>query len=98
MKKNKHIGSSFDEFLMEEGILEEVEAAAIKAVIAYQLKQEMKKKNITNNEMAKQLKTSRSALLRLLDPKNPSVTLLTLSRAAQAVGRQLTITLSKRSK
>ncbi len=70
MTKNKHIGSDFDTFLENEGILEEAQIAAIKQVIAYHLKQEMIENNITQKEMALRLKTSRTALKRLLDPHN----------------------------
>lgn len=80
MKKNKHTGSDFDDFLKEEGILEEVEAAAIKRVIAYELKLEMEKHNIKLTEMAKRLGTSRTAIRRLLDPKNPSLFFLTICK------------------
>ena len=80
MKKNKHIGSSFESFLEEEGILEEVNAAVIKSVIAQNLKSHMEKHGISQTEMAKLLGTSRSALQRLLDPENYSVTLLTVNK------------------
>jgi antitoxin HicB len=89
MKKNKHIGSSFESFLEEEGILEEVNVAAIKAVIARHLKEYMKKNHITQTDMAKKLQTSRSGLQRLLDPENYSVTLLTLNRAASILGKKV---------
>ncbi len=98
MKKNKYIGSSFEDFLEEEGILEEVNAAAIKRVIAHHLKEYMKKKKFTQEEMAQELHTSRSSLKRLLDPKNCSVTLLTLNRAASVIGKKLDISLSAASK
>lgn len=93
MKKNKHLGSSFESFLEEEGILEEVNAAAIKSVIARNLKEYMGKEQITQTDMAKQLGTSRSGLQRLLDPKNTSVTLLTLNRAATLLGKKIEISL-----
>lgn len=89
--KNKHIGSDFDDFLREEGILEEVEAAAIKKVIACELQLEMEKHMISITEMAEKLGTSRTAVRRLLDPKNTSVTLLTLHRLATALGKKLEI-------
>ncbi len=88
---NKSIGSSFDDFLEEEGILAETEAVAIKRVIAYQLAQLMDKPHISKTAMARQMKTSRSALDRLLDPKNTSITLQTLERAAHAIGKRLRI-------
>lgn len=98
MKKNKHIGSSFDSFLEEAGILEEVNAAAVKKVIAHHLKEYMKKKHLTQDEMAKQLGTSRSGLKRLLDPKNYSVTLLSLNRAAAVIGKKIDMSLSSIAK
>lgn len=91
--KNKHIGSNLDDFLEEDGILAEVEAAAIKRVLAYKIEQMMKKKHITKTSLAKKMHTSRSALDRLLDPDNVSVTLQTLERAALAVGKRLKINL-----
>jgi DNA-binding Xre family transcriptional regulator len=83
------IGSSFDEFLKEDGIHAEVTARAIKRVIARQLDALMAEEGITKAELAKRMKTSRTQLDRLLDPENESVTLGTLTRAAEAVGRQL---------
>ncbi|MBK7453529.1 MAG: XRE family transcriptional regulator [Anaerolineales bacterium] len=90
----KHIGSNFDDFLKEEKIYEQVQAAAIKQVIAYQIAEEMKKKNLTKTEMASRMKTSRAALDRLLDPENASITLITLERAASALGKKLTVQLA----
>ena len=89
MKKKGRIGSSFDAFLKQEGIYEEVTARAIKRVIAGQLDALMEDQGLTKSELAKRMKTSRAQLDRLLDPENESVTLGTLTRAAQAVGRQL---------
>jgi antitoxin HicB len=83
------IGSSFDDFLKEDGIHAEVTARAIKRVIARQLDALMADEGITKAELAKRMKTSRTQLDRLLDPENESVTLGTLTRAAEAVGRQL---------
>ncbi len=88
---NKHIGSNFDDFLEEEGLLAETEAIAIKRVIAYQVTELMKSQNMSKVAMAKRMKTSRSALDRLLDPKNTSITLQTLERAAHAIGKRLRI-------
>jgi predicted XRE-type DNA-binding protein len=88
---NKHIGSDFDDFLEEEGLLAESEAIAIKRVIAYQVTELMKSQNMSKVAMAKKMKTSRSALDRLLDPKNTSITLQTLERAAHAIGKRLRI-------
>lgn len=91
MKKNIHHGSSFESFLEEEGIFEEVHAAALKWVIARLIKEEMKKKHLTKLQLARKMKTSRSALDRLLDPKNTSVSLKTLVSAGHALGRELQI-------
>jgi DNA-binding Xre family transcriptional regulator len=88
---NKHIGSNFDDFLEEEGILAEVEANAIKRVLAFQLADLMQKENISKTAMAKRMKTSRSSIDRLLDPQNKSVTLQTLERAALVLGKRLEI-------
>jgi antitoxin HicB len=90
-KKMDFSGSTFDSFLDEEGIREEVEATAIKRVLAWQLENEMRKQQKTKRVMAKQLHTSRSQLDRLLDPQNVSVTLDTIARAARALGKRLII-------
>ena len=92
-KKNPHIGSSFESWLEEAGIREEVTASAIKAVIAYQLAEEMKAKSITKKRMAEMMSTSRAQLDRLLDPANNSATLESLQRAAKMVGRELRVEL-----
>jgi hypothetical protein len=89
MKENLHIGSSFSDFLKEEGIYEEVTAHAVKRVLAWQIEQAMKEQGITKVEMAKRMKTSRAQLDRLLDPENDKVQLDTVQRAAAAVGRKL---------
>ncbi len=91
---NKHIGSSFDDFLDEEGILAEVSAVAVKRVITFQLREKMKEQKLTKTELAKRMGTSRSSLERLLDPDNMSVTLLTLERAAKALGTRIRIELA----
>ena len=93
MKSNPHIGSSFDSFLEQEGILEDVTARALKRVIARQLDALMKDQGISKTSLAERMRTSRSALDRLLDPENNSVTLDTLVRAAHAVGRRLHVEL-----
>lgn len=90
----QHIGSSFDDFLDEEDLLAEVEAIAAKRVIAFQLQALMKKQKLSKTQLARRMKTSRSALERLLDPDNASVTLLTLERAARALGRHIRIELT----
>ena len=88
---NEHLGSNFDDFLQQEGLLAEVEATAIKRVIAFQITEFMKEHNLSKTTMAKQMKTSRSAIDRLLDPQNESVTLQTLERAALVLGKRLQI-------
>lgn len=88
-RKNPHVGSSFESWLGEENIREEVTAAAIKAVISRQLAEEMKKKKITKQQMAELMKTSRAQVDRLLDPDNGSATIESLQRAARIVGREL---------
>ncbi|MBI4766482.1 MAG: XRE family transcriptional regulator [Deltaproteobacteria bacterium] len=92
--KDKHLGDNFDDFLREEGLLEEVEANAIKRMVAFQISQEMKRRKLTKTEMTHRMKTSRAALERLLDPRNPSVTLSTLERAASALGKKLRVELA----
>jgi antitoxin HicB len=95
VKKNRKVtdysGSTFDSFLEQEGIREEVEAVAIKRVLAWQLEQAMKVQQKTKQAMAKQLRTSRSQLDRLLDPQNVSVTIATITRAARALGKRVII-------
>ena len=91
---DKHIGSNFDDFLEEEGILAKTEAVAVKRVIAFQVEQMMKEQNLSKTEMSRRMNTSRAVLDRLLDPANQAVTLLTLDRAARALGRRLQISLA----
>ncbi|MBA3721610.1 MAG: XRE family transcriptional regulator [Parachlamydiaceae bacterium] len=91
--KKKHIGSSFDEFLEEEEILEECKEEAAKRVLVWQLEQEMKKQNLTKEEVAKRMHTSRAAVNRVLDPRQPS-TLRSLTAAARAVGKRLKVSLA----
>jgi antitoxin HicB len=88
----KHIGSSVDDFLKEEGIFEEAQAQAVKEVVAWQLAEAMKKKSISKNRMAALLKTSRTQVDRLLNAKD-DITLSSLQRAAAIVGRRVTIEL-----
>ena len=90
---NSTIGSSFDDFLAEEGISEEVEASAIKKLIAYQLQEAIKKEHISKTTLARRLETSRAAVNRLLDPENESITLLTLKKAATVLGKKLRLEL-----
>ena len=88
-RENIHTGTSFDDFLEEEGIKNEIESAAIKRVLAWQFEQAMAKQQKTKQGMAKELKTSRSQLDRLLDPANTGVSLETLTRAANVLGKRL---------
>jgi len=91
--RNNFIGSSFDDFLAEEGIAEEVEAGAIKKIIAYQLQEAIEQERFTKTALAAQLETSRAAVNRLLDPENESITLLTLKKAANVLGKKLRLEL-----
>jgi len=93
MNKNKHRGTNFDEFLRDEGILEEVEVKAAKRAVVLQLEKLMKSQSLSKKAMAEQMRTSRAALDRLLDASNSSVTLSTLGKAARVVGRKLKIEL-----
>lgn len=92
-KTRGHIGSSFDAFLAEEGMLEECESRAIKEILAMQVDHALKTEGISKAEMARRMHTSRPALDRLLDAKNTSITLHTLQRAAAAVGKRLRLEL-----
>ncbi len=90
---NQHIGSSFEDFLKEEGIYEEVQAQAVKEILAWQIDQAIKTQGLTKAEMARRMQTSRAQLDRLLDPKNTSITLHTLQRAAAILGKRLRLDL-----
>ncbi len=87
--KRANKGSSFDDWLKEEGIYEEVTAAAVKRIVAVQIERAMEKRELTKAEVARRMHTSRAAVDRLLDPQNGSVTLNTLYKAAAAVGCQV---------
>jgi antitoxin HicB len=90
---NKHTGSSFDSWLEEEGIYDEVTSVAIKRVLARQISDAMREQSLSKSAMALRMATSRSSLDRLLDPQNDAVSLQTLTKAAQAVGRTLRLEL-----
>lgn len=92
--REKNIGSDFDEFLKEEGIFEDAQETAVKRVLAYQVEQAMRTSNLTKTAMAKRMRSSRCALDRLLDPRNESVTLQTMKKAAFVLGRTLKIELA----
>ncbi len=85
---NKHKGSTFESFLEEENLLEDVEAIAIKRVLTYELERVMQKNRLTKSEMAIRMHTSRSALDRLLDPMNTSITLHTLVKITHMIGKK----------
>jgi predicted XRE-type DNA-binding protein len=87
----KHVGSDFDDFLREEGLLEEAEAVAAKRVLAFQIAQAMEERDLSKAAMARRMGTSRSSLERLLDPDVPSVTLLTIEKAARVLGKRVRI-------
>ena len=91
-KRNPHMGSSLDDFLKEEGTFEELQVQAIKEVVAWQLDEAMKKKNVSKARLAKLLRTSRTQVTRLLDPES-DITLSSLQRAAALVGRQVRVEL-----
>lgn len=89
MTNNKCIGSNFDDFLEEEGLLQESETVAIKRVIAYALEQKMLEDNISINRLAKELETSRTAISRILDPQNTSITLNTIEKVVKYLGKRI---------
>ncbi|MDP2791281.1 MAG: helix-turn-helix transcriptional regulator [Rectinemataceae bacterium] len=91
--RNKHIGSSFEDFLEAEGIADEVTGNAVKKLLAYQLLEKLEKENMTKSELAARLSTSRSAVDRILDPNNESITLTTLQKVAEVLGKKLKIEL-----
>lgn len=93
MSDNPYVGSYFYDFLEENQILDETSLIAIKRVIVWQIEQEMEKRKLSKQAMAKQMKTSRSSLDRLLNPENPSVTLETIDRAARVLGKRVRIEL-----
>lgn len=93
-KANPHVGSDFEDFLREEGRLEEATALAVKRVLAWEFEQAMKKANVSQAEMARRMNTSRAVIRRLLDANDPSITLATISRAATALGKSVRLRLA----
>lgn len=91
--RNPHIGSSFDDFLAEEEILEECEVGALKEVLALQVEASMRTLGLNKVQMARRMRTSRAQLDRLLDPGNTSVTLHTMQRAAAVLGKRVRLDL-----
>jgi antitoxin HicB len=87
--KRKHIGSRFEDFLAEDGILEQCRASAIKFAIAHELEKAMRQQNISKAEVAKRLNTSRTGVERLLDPQNTSITLNTMAKVAHLLGKRI---------
>lgn len=94
MSKNPYIGSTLEDFLKEDGVLEEVTAVVVKRTLALQVEKAMKAKELSRSKMAKLMGTSRAALNRFLDPENPSVTLLTIEKAARALDKNVHIQLA----
>lgn len=92
-KKNMHLGSSFDDFLVEEEIFEEVQAAAIKKVFAAALERYMHENNITKTAMAEKIKTSRAFVDKILDEENTSMTLATMCKVSAVMGKKISIVL-----
>lgn len=92
-KKNPNRGTTLDDFLDDQGMLEAFETVAVKEAIAFQIARQMETRNITKVEMARRMNTSRAQLDRLLDPNSRNVTLETLQRAAHALGKQLRVNL-----
>jgi len=93
MADNPHRGSTLDSFLEEEGVLAEFQAKAIKEVIAWQLAEAMREQGLSKNRVATMMRTSRTQVSRLLDPNDGNVTIETLQRAAQVVGRRVEVQL-----
>jgi antitoxin HicB len=92
--KRKHIGSRFEDFLAEDGLLEDCRASAIKFHVARELEQAMEKQHISKSEMARRLHTSRTGIDRLLDPHNTAITLRTLARVASVLGKRIEFALT----
>ncbi|MFJ4344160.1 XRE family transcriptional regulator [Pseudomonas sp. NPDC089401] len=90
---NPHIGSDFDDFLCEQELAEEVTAAALKRVIAWQIAETMKHQNMTKKALAERMHTSRTAVDRALDQNDSSMTLATLASAARALGQRVEVRL-----
>jgi antitoxin HicB len=95
MKKNKHIGSTLEKFLEEDGTLVEADAAALKRVLAWQVQQAMDEKKLTRSAMAREMRTSRTVVARLLDPRDQAVTLRTLVKAADVLDKRIRLELAE---
>lgn len=90
-KRNPHVGSALDDLLEEDGVLAAAHAIAIKRALVWQVRQTMAKEKLSKSEMARRMRTSRAAIDRLLDPDNPSVTLLTMDKAVSVLGKRLRV-------
>jgi antitoxin HicB len=90
---NQHAGSTIDDFLRDEGVLEEFQARSIKEVIAWQLEKAMKDGKISKRRLAQMMQTSRTQVDRVLDPTDGNVTIQTLQRAAAVLGRRVQLEL-----
>ncbi len=90
---NKHIGSDFDDFLAEQGLVEEVSAAALKRVISWQIAETMRRQKVTKKALAERMHTSRTAVDRALDQNDAGMTLATLASAARALGQRVEVRL-----
>jgi antitoxin HicB len=93
-KISPHVGSNFEDFLREDGRLDEATALAVKRVLAWELQKAMKQQNVSKAELARRMKTSRAVIHRLLDENDPSVTLATITRAATVLGRSVRLKLA----
>lgn len=93
MKKNKHIGSTLESLLEEDGTLVEADAAALKRVLAWQIRQAMAEQKLTRSAMAREMRTSRTVVARLLDPRDQAITLRTLVKAAGVLSRRIRLEL-----
>jgi antitoxin HicB len=92
---SKHIGSKFDDFLKEEELFDEAEAVSIKRLIAYQVQTTLGKKRLTKVALAKQMRTSRAEIDRILDPANTSITLKTILKLSRVLGRKLAVSFAR---
>ena len=93
MVRKRHVGQSFEDFLQEEGIYEQVQLNALKKTLAHQIKTMMDERGIRKVEMASRMKTSRSSLERLLNEDSCNVTIATISKAAAVLGKRIELSL-----
>src|SRR2546429_7865228 len=93
MPEHPHRGSTFEDFMKEEGILEASSTTAVKRVLAWQIAEAMRTQHLTKSATAARLHTSRSQLERLLHPEKPGAALETIQRAAAVLGRELRVEL-----